>query len=286
MVEWFGSHKKLKTSLLWGLFAIMIVLIIGWPTPAQSASDGASLFQQNCAGCHTIGAGDLVGPDLKGITQQRDPQWLAGFIGEPDKVLASGDPIATSLRKQYHNISMPNLGLTQEQVAAIITYLNSQSGANSSSQPLTPKSLPAGDEARGLALFMGTAHFQNGGPPCMGCHNIGSNGLLGGGVMGPDLTDVSTRYGDPGLEAALANIPWPAMQPIFSDHPLTSQEQADLLAFMKASKGQHATNKEALILAISLAGLIAVVVFIGIVYHRRLQGVRRPLVERMRQQGK
>jgi mono/diheme cytochrome c family protein len=280
MLGRFGYHKWLKGLLLVVITTVMAISSGCSASLSQPVSDGVVIFQEKCAGCHTIGAGDLVGPDLKSVTQQRDPHWLAGFISEPDKVLASGDPIATSLRKQYGNLAMPNLGLTQAQVAAIITYLNSQAEAASSSQPVAAKSLPAGDVARGKSLFMGDVHLTNGGPPCMGCHNIGSNGLLGGGALGPDLTKVATRYSDVGLAAALGNIPWPTMQPIFSEHPLTLQEQADLLAFMKAAADQRATNKEGLVMAISLAGFIAVVVLIAIVYRRRLRGIRRPLVER------
>lgn len=40
---------------------------------------------------------------------------------------------------------------------------------------------------------MGYTHFEHEGPPCMGCHSVGENGLLGGGAMGPDLTNVSNR---------------------------------------------------------------------------------------------
>jgi mono/diheme cytochrome c family protein len=281
MLEWFRIHTGLKILQLVAFLAVLAFPLGCEVTLPQSAPDGEGIFQQKCASCHTIGAGDLVGPDLKGVTKQRDPQWLAGFIAEPDRVLDSGDSIAASLRKQYGNVAMPNLGLSHEQVAAVITYLN-----DPSLQQTSPtRVLPVGDAAKGRALFMGNVHFQNGGPPCMGCHNIGSNGLLGGGALGPDLTDVSTRYSDTGLEADMANIPWPTMQSIFSKHPLIPEEQADLVAFMNASTGQRATDKELLVIAVSLAGFIAAVVFIGIVYRRRLRGVRRPLVERI-QSGK
>jgi mono/diheme cytochrome c family protein len=46
----------------------------------------------------------------------------------------------------------------------------------------------AGDPERGESLFRGDIHFANEGPPCMGCHNIGSYGNMGGGMLGPDLT--------------------------------------------------------------------------------------------------
>ncbi len=99
------------------------------------------------------------------------------------------------------------------------------------------QAVPMGDIERGPDLFMGNLHFQNGGPPCMSCQNIGSNGLLGGGAMGPDLTNVSSRYSEPDL-AALLTKPGPVMTPIYAEHALTAEEQADLLAFLQASAGQ------------------------------------------------
>jgi hypothetical protein len=105
--------------------------------------------------------------------------------------------------------------------------------------------------------------------------------LLGGGVLGPDLTQVADRYGT-GLPAALAGIPWPTMAPIFSRHPLTPQEQADLLAFFQSMSGQQPVDREWVVLALSLAGLVGALAVIGFVWRRRLRGVRRPMVERAR----
>jgi hypothetical protein len=105
---------------------------------------------------------------------------------------------------------------------------------------------------------------------------------LGGGVMGPDLTQSLAKYGDAGLASVLATIPFPTMQPIFTGHPLAPQEQADLRAFIEAASTKPQANREAPILALSLAGFIAAMVLAGLVWRRRLHGVRRPLVERTR----
>src|SRR5512139_284511 len=112
--------------LLATLLAALCAGLASAAPPSQSAADGEAIFQAQCAACHTIGGGVLVGPDLKGITQQRDPAWLARWIAQPDKLVAEGDPIATSLLKQFNNLQMPNLGLSQAQVAALIAYLETQ----------------------------------------------------------------------------------------------------------------------------------------------------------------
>ena len=129
---------------------------------------------------------------------------------------------------------------------------------------------------------MGTAHLHSGGPPCMGCHNIDSAGILGGGAMGPDLTQAIAKYGDAGLASALVTLPFPTMKPIFTDHPLTAEEQADLWAYMKVASGMPQANREAPVLALSVAGFIAAMILGGVVWRRRLRGVRRPLVKRGR----
>ncbi len=130
-------------------------------------------------------------------------------------------------------------------------------------------------------MFMGNIHFQNGGPPCMGCHNIGDNGILGGGALGPDLTNVATRYSESDLAAKLID-PGPIMKPIFSEHPLTTGEQVDLLAFLRVSAGQPEANREMYVIAISLMGLLAAMGLVHIVYRNRLRGVRKPFVEKAR----
>lgn len=93
--------------------------------PGQLAREGEALFRGKCAACHTIGGGKLVGPDLQGVTTRRELAWLRRWIKEPDKVLAEGDPIATRLFKEFNNVPMPNLRLTDEQVDALIAYLQS-----------------------------------------------------------------------------------------------------------------------------------------------------------------
>ena len=139
----------------------------------------------------------------------------------------------------------------------------------------------AGDVEKGRALFMGYQHFQTNGPACMGCHSVGNNGLLGGGALGPDLTDVTTRRSVDELAATLgstAKTLSPVMLPIYGEEPLTAVEQADLFAFFGASVGQPESNYELVLLAISTAGFFGVVIAIQIIYRKRLRGVRKPLV--------
>jgi len=87
---------------------------------------GSYLFRTRCAACHTIGGGDNIGPDLLGVSRLRNFDWLNRFIAAPDKMISDGDPIATALYAKYHQVQMPNLRLGAPDVAALITFLESQ----------------------------------------------------------------------------------------------------------------------------------------------------------------
>ena len=97
--------------------------------PAMALDRGEYTFRNHCAACHTIGRGDLVGPDLRGVTAKRDRQWLSRFITVPDQVLASGDPTARALAAKYKQVLMPNLGLGSADAEVLIDYLKKQSAA-------------------------------------------------------------------------------------------------------------------------------------------------------------
>lgn len=150
-------------------------------------------------------------------------------------------------------------------------------------QPASAQEIAAGNVDHGRDLFLGYAHFQNDGPPCMGCHSVGENGLLGGGAMGPDLTNVTSKRDQVDIASILSNNGWTisaVMEPIYTEHPLTVSEQADLIAFLNTSVGEPETDKEFIVIGISLAGFVAAVVVLGFVYRNRLRGVRKVLVKK------
>ena len=70
-------------------------------------------------------SGILVGPDLAGVTSRRDEDWLNRQIKEPDVLLEENDPIAMQLLQEADNVEMPPLGLSDEEVVAVIAYLKS-----------------------------------------------------------------------------------------------------------------------------------------------------------------
>lgn len=87
---------------------------------------GQALFKKICAPCHTIGVGDRVGPDLRGVTARRERDWLTRYIRNPAKLLAQKDPTALSLVAKYPAVRMPAMGVSENDAADLLTYLNEQ----------------------------------------------------------------------------------------------------------------------------------------------------------------
>ncbi len=234
------------------LFLLMATTMwAGAASPMQNASDGEALFKAKCTACHTVGGGKLIGPDLKGVTQRRDASWLTAWIKAPDKMVASGDATAKQLVAQF-GMQMPNLGLSDADVASLVAYFQSVDGGapapSAPAQAPQAQTQPApdlsgtnlvlalnGDPNYGEQLFTGQAALDNGGTHCMACHTVNGVGPLGGGALGPDLTHVYARYGRQGLATALGNIPFPTMQGVFANHALSPNNQSDLLAFFEYS---------------------------------------------------
>jgi protein SCO1 len=102
--------------------------------PAEAAKlnfDKAQyLFTRQCAPCHTIGNGDKIGPDLLGVTNVRNRDWLVQKLLKPDQMLAEKDPITVALNEKYKNVKMPNLRLSDEEINILIGYMVSQTSAH------------------------------------------------------------------------------------------------------------------------------------------------------------
>jgi protein SCO1/2 len=114
--------------------------LTGWVAPMESEDyasapelrsipSGEQLFRTRCATCHTISGDemeDALGPDLLGVTQQREISWILNWLRAPDQMLESGDPIATALYEKYNNLPMPNMRLNQQEAMDLIEYLDDE----------------------------------------------------------------------------------------------------------------------------------------------------------------
>lgn len=90
---------------------------------------GRYIFARHCAACHSIGHGDNIGPDLLGVTEARDHDWLVKIIQRPQELLKEKDPLATALFEQFKQVVMPDLRINNEQVDFLIRFLAAQTPA-------------------------------------------------------------------------------------------------------------------------------------------------------------
>ncbi|MEN9298448.1 MAG: hypothetical protein RLZZ429_761 [Bacteroidota bacterium] len=103
------------------------LLFLGFSTVnIVSAQDGKALFTTNCASCHQVHK-PSTGPALAGV-EDRWPNKanLYAWIRNSAAFLKTGDKYANDLYNQWNKTAMnqfPNL--TDEEIGAIITYINS-----------------------------------------------------------------------------------------------------------------------------------------------------------------
>lgn len=276
-----------------GPIAITVVAGIWSTLPAAAdtadAQAGKQLFEQKCVACHTLGKGDLVGPDLAGVTGKVPRAWLERWIRAPDVMIAGKDPRAMSLLREFHEVPMPNQGLDATGVAAILAYLETVApnteGSSGVSRAAASAPAVAGSPEIGKELFMGAARFRNGGPPCMACHSVSGIGALGGGQLGPDLTDVISRYGGPAaLMAFVGGSPTPTMNAVWARTPLTAEERASVVAFLAEATVNRRPQQAIWQLAgLSLLGVALLLAAAGWLWRQRTaDGVRRPMIARQR----
>jgi len=125
------------------------------PSPFQR---DAALFQAKCAKCHTIGRGDRVGPDLKGVSDRHDKAWIVGFITKTESYLNT-DPEAKKLLVRFNGVRMETLNLNEAQAEGLLSYINaaSKGPVGPEEEPETEAQDPASkvvmpDEGRGAWL--------------------------------------------------------------------------------------------------------------------------------------
>jgi glucose/arabinose dehydrogenase/cytochrome c2 len=84
---------------------------------------GGKSFNQNCSGCHNFRQ-DGIGPQLSGITTEASAQWIYHFIKDPKGAIDSGDARARMLFKKYHTVMPSFLAYPDDEINAIIAFLN------------------------------------------------------------------------------------------------------------------------------------------------------------------
>ncbi len=90
-----------------------------------AAEDGAKLFKQNCAVCHSLTDAVVTGPGLKDVaTRAPGDAWLAKWIKNNKAVIASGDVYAKKIVADFKGADMTVFtDLKDEEIAALITFI-------------------------------------------------------------------------------------------------------------------------------------------------------------------
>ncbi|MCC7301009.1 MAG: c-type cytochrome [Bacteroidia bacterium] len=91
-----------------------------------AAADGAKIFKQNCASCHSLTDQKLAGPGMKGV-MDRIPQgdWLKNWIKNSSAMVSAGDAYAVKVFNENNKSAMTAFEsiLSNEEIDAVITFL-------------------------------------------------------------------------------------------------------------------------------------------------------------------
>jgi cytochrome c peroxidase len=251
------------------------------PTSAADAATGQALFLghkafQNggpsCSTCHgianlSVSHGPTPGADLTREYSKLGPAGLNSLLKNPPF-----PPMDTLFKKSP---------LTAEERQDLIAFLKQEDEAKPvqtevPTAPPSPKEIAAGE-----ALFSGHVPMRNGGPACATCHTVAGIPFPYGGTMGPDLTKEYSKLGPQGMALALKTLYFPAMNPIFKNHPLTRNEREQLAAFFQSIDQRPSPPSPTVILFVASLGVLACL-FLWTwlaVGRRRVRSVRRALLE-------
>lgn len=256
----------------WGTTFLALALMGGG---ALTAQDAEAQFRKSCMSCHTIGAGDKVGPDLKGLPERRSKDWATGFMQAPGTLIERGDTTANDLYKRFNGVKMPDLGITAPEADALFKFIDEctktgkKMGSAGINRPATTQEI-----ANGKALFEGRMRFAKRAPACLSCHSAGDAGLLGGGRLGPDLTSVAGKMGK-GLASAIENPAFPSMVGVFKDRNLTEMEAFQVAAYLQSVSGQPGAKKDVIFPLIGIVGVVGGLSLGASLGSKRFRGVRK-----------
>src|ERR1044071_5296386 len=91
--------RTLRLALVVAIVARIVLCAEG---ASADTAEAKKIFTTRCMACHTFGKGVKVGPDLKGVNERRQRDWLLKFVRTSSAVIASGDSTATGLLAQFN----------------------------------------------------------------------------------------------------------------------------------------------------------------------------------------
>ncbi|HSP15353.1 MAG TPA: cytochrome c [Thermoanaerobaculia bacterium] len=246
-----------------GITAAMVFAVLS--ARSAPAADGAKLFVDLCTACHSIGGGDLAGPDLIHATR-----W-------------SREDIRKAILRMQDNVGP----LQPDQIDALIVFLTEPdvkahfARATAPPPELSPEE-KAASAVVGRKLFFGDQRLANGGSPCFACHTVAGRG----GNLAVDLTGVNTRRGPTAIVATSERPGFPLMKAAYAGRTVTRQEAFHLAAFFNEAEAgapkQGPPRAERMGAVQGMAGGIAVVVMgaVALIFRSRRGGLRSRMVRK------
>jgi len=241
------------------------------PTAWAAAFDPAATFSLQCAGCHSVGKGELVGPDLKGVAARHDRPWLRAFIRSSQGLVARGEKTASALFARYKK-RMPDHDFSDGEIDALLAFIAAGGPKEPAGELRRASTATPAEVDRGRRLFAGGLPLRNGGAACAGCHTAGGAGGWRGSTLASDLTRVYGKYQDAGLTRALMESRFPLMTAAYRDGPLTAEEAFALKAFLYQVSRSPAPPRElagGAPLLVGLGGSSLALLFTGRLLRRR-----------------
>ena len=210
--------------LLFGLLVTggMYAALAPSTAQAQTADEdlvakGKSLFLVGCASCH--------GQNAEGIQTERGNQYGPSLIGVG--AAAVDFQVGTGrMPMAQPGVQAPSKKVlyTPEEISQLGAYVASLGPG----PEVPPKSEYDVAKANNESIVRGGEIFRTN---CTACHNFaGSGGALPQGKYAPSLKGVSAKHI---YEALLTG---PQQMPVFSDHVLTPEDKADVIAYLKKTE--------------------------------------------------
>jgi mono/diheme cytochrome c family protein len=244
----------MRAAMSSGILLAAIVLFAG--TALAQHSPGTAVFLDRCAVCHSVGGGELVGPDLLPTAQ-----W-------PREVLR------VAIKKMEENTGP----IGDADTDALIDLLKApdakrqlEGGATVDAPPVAEPPPPPASAENGRKLFFGERQFAKGGLPCFACHAVAGRG----GNLAVDLTGAGARIGQKRLTAAASNAVFPLMKSAYMNRPLAPQEVLDVVAFLEQAQAPNGVADRAGVLHAGASGA-ALVALVGtaLLFRSRRAGFR------------
>ena len=114
--------KKPQKRIL-AIFSFLFLSFI-FSSNNLSAADGAKIFKQNCAVCHSLGTNKITGPGLAGVMSRVPSEdWLKKWIKNNEALIKSGDAYAVNMSKFDASAMTIFEFLSDEEIDAVIAHI-------------------------------------------------------------------------------------------------------------------------------------------------------------------